>query len=374
MDNISADKRMHIAMLIGALTKGGTERVATNLADYFVSQGYRVTMVTQYRKENEYPLNPQVVRVISDITDDETTKNRIVNFKRRFNKLRNIWKKEKPDVILSFIGKNNMMALLTSRFLGIPVAVSVRGDPYQEYYNSWMRFMARHLFSVADGVILQTRRCFEFFPEKVQGKAVILRNPVSTEFFRERYEGERDKTIVAVGRVDENKNHEMLIMAFAGIARKFPDYKLIIYGEGDCRRRLIHLVQELSLEHQIFLPGSIDHVADAIYKASVFVLSSNTEGVPNTLIEAMIMGTAVISTDCPCGGPADLIKHQVNGILTPVGDVEMLQENLQNLLIDLQTMMDFGEKAKETADIFSPEKVYGQWEEYLVSLSRNHRK
>lgn len=374
MDNIPGDKKLHIAMLIGALTRGGAERVLVNLADYFVSRGYRVTMVTQYLKDNEYPLNPKVTRVISDITGEEITKSRVINFKRRFCKLRNIWKREKPDVILSFIGKNNMMAILTSRLLRIPVAVSVRADPYQEYYNSWMRFMARHLFAEADGVVLQTRQCFSFFPQKVQRKAIILKNPVSAEFFRERYEGERDKTIVAVGRVDENKNHEMLIRAFAGIADKFSEYKLIIYGEGDCRRRLIELVKELSLEEQIFLPGSIDHVPDAIYKASIFVLCSNTEGVPNTLIEAMIMGTAVISTDCPCGGPADLIEHQVNGILTPVGDVKMLQENLQNLLNDLQRMNDFGEKAKKTADMFLPEKVYGQWEDFILSLRSNYKR
>lgn len=361
--------RMHIAMLIGSLTRGGAERVMVNLADYFATRGYRVTMVTQYRREEEYELNPEVVRVISDITGEETTGSRLINFVRRFRKLRNIWKKEKPDVILSFIGKNNMMAILTSRFLGIPVAVSVRADPYQEYYSTWMRLMARHLFSLADGVVLQTRQCFDFFPAGVRKKAVILKNPVSREFFREPYEGEREKTIVAVGRVDENKNHEMLIRAFAGIAGEFPDYKLIIYGEGDCRQKLIRLVKDLALEQRIFLPGSTDNVADRIYKASVFVLCSNTEGVPNTLIEAMILGTAVISTDCPCGGPADLIAHQVNGILTPVGDVKMLQENLQILLKNLHLIRDYGEKARETAAMFLPEKVYGQWEEYLTGLS-----
>ena len=125
-------KKMHIAMLIGALTKGGAERVMVNLADYFVSQGHQVTLVTQYQKENEYPLNEKVKRVISDITEEETTGNRIVNFKRRFCKLRGIWKTEKPDVILSFIGKNNMMAILTSRFLNMPVAVSVRAEPTEE--------------------------------------------------------------------------------------------------------------------------------------------------------------------------------------------------------------------------------------------------
>lgn len=362
------EKQIHIAMLIGSLTKGGAERVLVNLADYFAEKGYPVTMVTQYQKENEYPLNEKVKRVISDITPEETTGSRIVNFVRRFRKLRKIWKSEKPDVILSFIGKNNMMAILTSRFLKIPVAVSVRADPAQEYYNTWMRLAARHLFAKADRVILQTRQCFDFFPEKVRSKAVILKNPVSPVFFRERYEGEREKTIVAVGRIDENKNHEMLIKAFAEIAGEFPDYKLIIYGDGECRERLIKMVEELGYADRILLPGSVDHVAEAIYKTRVFALPSNTEGVPNTLIEAMLMGLTVIATDCPCGGPADLIEDGVNGLLTPVGEVNAMKEKLRYLIKNLQISDEMGIKARKTADIYQPERVYGAWEKYLNSL------
>lgn len=366
-------KQMHIAMLIGALTKGGAERVLVNLADYFVSKGYRVTMVTQYEKENEYPLNDRVKRIISDITEEETSKSRIVNFVRRFQKLRGIWKKERPDVILSFIGKNNMMAILTSRFLHIPVAVSVRAEPSEEYYTPLLRFMARHLFAQADGVILQTKRCFDFFPARVQRKAVILRNPISGAFFRERYEGERDKTIVAVGRVDENKNHEMLIRAFAQIADEFPDHRLIIYGDGELRPHLLDLIKELKLTDRILMPGSIDNVADVIYKSEVFVLPSNTEGTPNTLIEAMIMGLCVVATDCPCGGPADLIESGYNGILTPVGDTGSMKEDLQILLNDLQKIEALGKNAAKTADIFRPDIVCGEWENFLNSLALNKK-
>jgi len=365
---VNKDKKIHVAMLIGALTKGGAERVMVNLAEDFAGRGHRVTMVTQYQKENEYPLSPAVKRVISDITPEETTNNRIVNFKRRFCKLRNIWKEERPDVILSFIGKNNMMAVLTSRFLDIPVAVSVRAEPGEEYYNTVMRIAAKTVFAFADKVILQTKQCFGFFPPYIRRKAVILKNPVSEAFFRKRYEGERDKTIVAVGRVDANKNHEMLIRAFAGIADEFPDYKVIIYGEGELREELIQLVRELNLSEQILLPGSIENVPDAIYKTRVFVLTSNSEGVPNTLIEAMMMGLTVISTDCPCGGPGELISNFENGILTPVGDVKKLQENLQVVLRDLQKADAMGACAKRTGDIFRQEAVCKEWEEMLCSL------
>lgn len=362
-------KQLHVAMLIGALGRGGTERVLVNLSEYLVSQDIRVTVVTQYQKENEYPLNPQVKRIISDITKKECSKSRLTNFKRRFIKLRNIWKQERPDVILSFIGKNNMMAILTSRFLKIPVAVAVRGEPTMEYYNSWMRFVAKNLFQLADGVVLQTKQCFEFFPAAVQRKAVILKNPVNPSFFRERYQGEREKTIVAVGRIDANKNHEMLIRAFAEIADDYPDYQLIIYGEGELKEKLKELVIRLGMQKRVSLPGAVSNVADVIHKASVFVLPSNTEGVPNTLIEAMILGLTVIATDCPCGGPADLIKDGVNGLLTPVGNVEKLKDNLQKVLNDLHLADKMGIRASETGDIYRPENVYKEWENYLASLT-----
>ena len=219
-------------------------------------------------------------------------------------------------------------------------------------------------------MILQTRQCFSFFPEKVQKKAVILKNPINKAFFRQPYRGEREKTIVAVGRVDENKNHELLIRAFAGIAGEFPDYRLKIYGEGDQKERLQHLIHELGLEKQAFMMGATSDVAGVIERARLFVLPSNSEGAPNTLIEAMLLGLTVISTDCPCGGPAELIEDGKNGYLIPVGDTQKLQEKMQYLLNHLQIADEIGENAAKAAAIFKPEVVYGEWENYLYSLTK----
>lgn len=358
---------MKVAMLIGALQKGGAERVLVNLADYLTNRGHQVVMVTTYQRQDEYALNPKVKRVISDITEEETTESRITNFKRRFCKLRSIWKLEKPDVVLSFIGKNNMMNVLTTAFLPVSTAVAVRGEPNAEYYSRWMRFAARLLFVFADGVILQTEASKKFFGRRVRKKAVILRNPINATFFRPRFEGERDKEIVAVGRLDNNKNQELLIRAFAQISADYPDYKLIIYGEGENRDKLTQLITQLRVEEKVFLPGNTNNVADVIYKTCVFVLPSDTEGMPNTLIEAMILGLTVIATDCPCGGPADLIDHDVNGILSPVGDVNMMKENLQKVLNNLQHADEMGRNATKTADIYRAEQVYAEWEKYLIS-------
>ncbi|MBD5473524.1 MAG: glycosyltransferase family 4 protein [Lachnospiraceae bacterium] len=357
---------MHIAMLIGALCKGGAEHVLVNLADYLVKRGHQVTVVTQYQKENEYSLNPNAKRVISDISENEISNNRVTNFLRRFCKLRRIWRQEKPDVILSFIGKNNIMAIATSMWLPVSTVVSVRGEPREEYYNKGLRFIAKILFHFADGVILQTERCRSFFPAGIRKKAVILKNPVQSSFFMEPYIGQREKTITAVGRIDENKNHKMLIRAFSQIADEFPEYKLIIYGDGEKREELQQSVEKSGLENRVFLPGRIEDVAGTIYKTRVFVLSSNTEGMPNTLLEAMALGLTVVSTDCPCGGPAEIIEHGKNGLLTPVGDENLMKENLQFLLKNLQKADEMGNNARITSEIYKPEAVLSEWEKYLI--------
>ena len=357
-----------IALYISSMRKGGAERGIANLAQYFDEKGYRVVLVTTHKVEIEYEVPENVKRILSEPDRNELQGGRIRNFRMRFRKLRRIWKEEKPDVIVSFIGKNNIMALLTSLGMGIPVAVSVRGEPGEEYYNGMLRFLSRNLFRLADGVILQTKRCMEFFPQGIRKKAIILKNPVNPVFFREPYRGEREKTIVAVGRVDENKNHEMLIRAFAGIADEFPEYRLIIYGDGDKRSDLLKLTKELKLEDRISLPGNIDNVVEAIYKTRVFVLSSNTEGMPNTLIEAMILGLTVVSTDCPCGGPAELITHGVNGLLSPVKDEIAMKENLQYVLNNLHEADDMANEAAKTSDIYDADKVYLEWENYLNKL------
>lgn len=361
-------KKKHIAMFISSLNKGGSERVLVNLAEYFYSIGYRVTIVTQYRLENEFSVSEGISRVLSEITPEEMGRGRISNFLRRFSKLRRIWKQEKPDLILSFIGKNNMMALLTSRFLGIPVVVSVRGEPGEEYYSGGLRLAARLLFPLADGMVLQTEESAGFFPPAVQKKAVILKNSLNPAFLREPYQGEREKRIVAVGRIDANKNHEMIIRAFAEIAHSYPDFELTIYGEGELRRFLTGLAGELGLENRIHLPGSVSDVAEAIYRASVFVLSSYSEGMPNTLIEAMALGLPAIATDCPCGGPRELIRDGFNGFLIQPGSRQELADTLRKLLDDPRLAGEIGRNAAGIREELCPDVINRTWKEYLERI------
>lgn len=360
-----------IALFISSLQKGGSERVMVNLAEFFYRNHYEVLLVTQYKREEEYEILPEIQRVYSEPAQEKLQGNRLQNFRARFQELRNIWIEYKPDIILSFLGKNNLMAIATSAFLPVKTVVSVRGEPTMEYPGKLMRFLAKWLFGYADGIVLQTKMAMKFFPRKVQNKAVILPNPINPLFVRSRYEGIREPLIVAVGRLDENKNHAMLIHAFAKIAAEYPDIKLCIYGDGSSREELEQLVAEKNLSDRISLPGCITDVAEHISKAKIFVLTSNTEGMPNSLMEAMALGLPVISTDCPCGGPATLIEDGVNGMLVPVGDAYALADAMRKILSDEQFAEKLSENAYHIVQDLNPDKVNNEWKKYLSHVAPN---
>lgn len=359
-----------IALYIGSLQKGGSERVMVNLAEYFHKRKYDVILVTQYKRENEYYVSPEIRRVYSEPEEYLLQGGRIKNFIARYKTLRNIWKTYKPDVILSFLGKNNLMTILTAAFLHSKVAVSVRGEPTMEYEGKHMQMLAKFLFRFADGVVFQTQMAKEFFPKAVQKKSRVLSNPLNPAFMNRRYEGEKEDIIVAAGRLDDNKNHAMLIHAFAKISSEFPHTNLIIYGDGELRDKLQNLVDEKELSDRISLPGSITDVVDKISKAKIYALTSNTEGMPNSLMEAMALGLAVVATDCPCGGPATLIDNEVNGMLVPVGDAFALSDAFRRILVDEEFAKKLGDNAYNITKDLSPERVNNQWEKYLKSIEK----
>lgn len=403
----------HICLYIGSLQQGGAERVMTNLAEYLYDEGWDVTFVTTYFRPPEYSLlhglwfsetgqtyeeeeedrngflvrwgNTKTVcatvsgirRVYSDPAKEELEKGRIRGFFARYQKLRAIWKTEKPDIILSFIGYNNLFAVLTSLGLHIPVVVSVRSNPAYEYDSKKLRIPAFILFRKADGVVLQTKEAKDFFPRAVQKKATILPNALNQDFIRPVYEGVREKEVVSVGRLDENKNQGYLIEQFAIAHAKHPEYKLVLYGEGPSKDVFEQKACRLGVGDCVVFAGRVDHVREHIEKSSIFVLSSKTEGMPNALLEAMSCGLACISTDCPCGGPGDLIQDGENGFLVPVpkkeesnGKEDLLGQRLIQLMDDPDLCARMGRRASEVQKTYSPKKVNARWEEYLGSLIR----
>ncbi len=389
-------QKKHIAFYIGSFDHGGSERVMSNLASYLYEKGYQVTLVTTYLYPREYviphaswtvtgvpgPLGqggavndiedqPEGIRrIISGLTQKEAEGMRVLNVYKRYAKLRGIWKKLKPDMIISFLGKNNVMALSTAKGLGIPVIVSVRSDPAREYGSRSLNLLMKRYFPTAAGVVLQTRDSVDYFPPSVQKKVKILANPINADFVRDMYQGQREHTIVSVGRLDANKNQGMLLQAFQKLADKYPDWNLALYGDGECRAHYEEMAQNLGLSERAHFAGLVDDVPDRIEKASIYVLTSKKEGVPNSIIEAMVLGLPCISTDTPSGGPRRLIRDGENGYLVPCDDVDALTERLDLLMGDEAKRQQIGKEASKMIDVYGPARVNGEWASYMESLMR----
>ena len=159
-----------------------------------------------------------------------------------------------------------------------------------------------------------------------------------------------------------------MFQAFAGLADKYPEYTLTVYGEGELRETLQERIASLGLEKRIFLPGVIPDVADKIEKASLFLLTSYSEGISNALIEAMALGLPVIATDVPSGGTQELIRQEENGLIIPAGDAKALEKAMDRLLSDREYAERLGEQAHKIQERLAPDSVNRQWQEYFEKI------
>lgn len=352
---------------IDSMVKGGANRVMANLTDYFCNIGKEVVLINDCRLEEtqyEYSVNGGVKRLILG----NECKFRIFSNVKRILLLRRIIKTENPDVVVSFMGPPNIRMLIAALGLNCKKVVSVRNDPKIEYgSNRIARFIKCNIFKLADGCVFQTKEAMEYFPKAVQKKSRIIFNPVNKRFFNTQRTNE-PKNIVTVGRFYEQKNHSLLIRSFARIAESIPDDNLIIYGDGIKREEMERMIAHLGLSDRIFLPGIVENVEEKLAEAKLFVLSSDYEGMPNVLMEAMAMGLPVISTDCPCGGPRALIEDEAQGILVPIKDEIALSNQMMRLVKNEDIRKEMSAATRQRAEAFESDVVFQAWEDYLEEV------
>lgn len=348
---------------INSLSKGGAERVMANLANSFAQDGYDVVFVTSLSKQ-QYELDELVKhRIIDDKNRNVISKN-IVRIKR----LSQVCKEEKPDLIISFTIEASVRAIIAAKLRKIPNIVSVRNAP-QIIFERKRGKIAKRLYRYTDGIVCQNLSAKQYFSDELQKKITVIPNMINPDFILEPYTGERRKKVVNVGRLETQKNQALLISAFSIFHKKHPDWTLCIYGEGSLRDKLTQHIDELGLKEYVEMPGVIDNVAGAIHQDGMFVLSSDFEGSPNALLEAMVEGIPSISTDCIGDGARDVIDSGKNGFLVSRGDAEGLAEAMDKIASDNEFAQELSGEAVKLRDKLAPDKVYGMWKEYIEKMS-----
>lgn len=363
---------MKIVLYISNLQKGGAQRVIANLGNYLETIGNQVMIITTGDDKSSYGLNNGIIVKSLGLNQlysrDKVKIKRIIGIGNYLLKLKKTINEYKPDVVLTFLTFEINCILAIKPFIKSKVIISVRNDPKMIYRTNYQKKRANQMFKLADGIVFQTKEAQSFFADKIIKKSTIIKNSINMEFIIPRYLGERKKKIVAVGKFTEQKNHLLLIDAFSKIANSIPDYNLVIYGDGILKKVYKEKIEKLKLKNRVLLPGIIDEIKEHICDASLFVLSSNYEGVSNALLEAMALGLPVISTDCPCGGSREIIEDGINGILVPVKDIERMSSAIKSVLSDADLMNKLCKNANKIQKTFNPSLINQQWEKCLLDI------
>ncbi len=360
---------MRILFYINTLEYGGAERVISNLANQFSDDAFEVILVTTYPAENEYRINDNVKRyyIESNIVNNGLIASNI----SRIIGLRKILKNNKPDAVVSFLPEPNFRSIIASLGLTIPVIISIRNDPNTEYANSFYRYAQKILYPLANGYVFQTLDARNWFPEKIRKKSAIIMNQVDESFFYSIKESE--EYYVAIGRFVKQKNYSMMINGFKMFVNDAPSEKLLIFGDGEEKKEIEQLILENSLKNNVFLMGKSDNIPKILVKAKAFLMTSDYEGMPNAMLEAMAVGVPVIVTDCPCGGPRMIINNNENGILIPVKDEHALYCALKMIDSNCEIRRSISIYAKHTAKKFHPRVIYKQWKKYILKVVKSSK-
>lgn len=357
---------MKILFYISTICNGGAARVMTNVANDLSLKGHDCILATTFRADEEYALAGMVKRV--SLYDEKPSGSWLIKNYKIVRKLRELVIISQPDILVSFLAEPCFRAAIATIRTNTKTVLSVRNDPKWEFKGWGRALLAKYLFRRVDGIVFQTEDAKSWFPKCIQKKGRIIFNAVKSDFYNVILP-EKKSGIVATGRLSRQKNHALLIKAFARIADSISD-NLTIYGAGD-PTHLCELANNLGVGDRVFLPGQTMDVINSIKNAKLYVMSSDFEGMPNALMEAMAMGLPCISTDCPCGGPRSLFKSSMYHFLTPVNDVDTLSDRMLELLQNDEIRMAHGKQCKEAAYDFTPEVINREWEDYLNSVNKH---
>lgn len=360
---------MKLVLVISSLSAGGAERVMSILANYWAEKGWEIVLLTfdDGSVPPFFPLDPRVChRPLALLQDSATPMAAITNNLSRLVALRRAIRRENPAAVISFLDTVNILTLLATLGLSIPVIVSERIHTERHRIKPIWRFLRRWVYPRAARVVLLTERALDCFPAAVRARCRVIPNPVLPVPGGgvQEIEPPSGKLVVAMGRLDRQKGFDLLLEAFARLVPRFPDWSLVILGEGELRPALEDLRARLGLAGKVFLPGSVREPRTILRRSDLFVLSSRFEGFPNALCEAMAAGLPVVAADCPTG-PREIIRNGIDGILVPPENSALLAEAMERLMADEAERRRLGACASDIVNRFSRARIMGQWEELL---------
>ena len=349
---------------------GGCQRVMVHLANHWAAKGWCLNILTlQGAAVNPaFTLSPSVS--VHDLDFPRLSEKAWpkCGLLMQLCALRKTIRKMRPNVVIGFMDQPSVLAVMALLGSRVPVIATEHSDPNErpipirwESYRRWM-------YPRASAVVTQTDEALAYFPPSVRKHGRALPNPVVLPSLSG-ITTKRRPVVVSMGRLENVKGFDRLIDAFALAAPSVPEWSLEIWGEGTDRKALEAQIKTLGLTDRVRLPGYTTRPGDVLRAADLFVISSRTESWSMVLCEAMAFGVPSISFDCP-SGPRHIIRHDLDGLLVPNGNVRALAQAMKQLMTDAQARQRLSERSPEVLDRFSVLRVAGLWEELISEVCR----
>ncbi|NCD70552.1 glycosyltransferase family 4 protein [Mucilaginibacter agri] len=358
---------MKISFLIGGMDSGGAERVISILSNWF-SARHKVNIISWNNNESFYALNENIIHQKLDLTYNNSYRNHLAFNIKRVNSLRKLLKSTKPDVLISFITPNNVLAICAAKTVGIPVIVSERGELFSADISPFWQRLRKMTYRFADALVLQTHEAKEIAIRKhLQARRnVVIANPISVDT---EPIPEKEKVILFAGRLSKDKSVKDLLTAFSRLINQYPDYSLWIVGEGTEKEALMTTAVEIGIVSKTVFWGTQKDVKPFYHKASIFVLPSISEGFPNVLLEAMNYKAIVVSSNCPMG-PKEIIQNGVNGFLYEPGDINQLELYLNRIMSNPPELSKLTDVALKSLDKYAIDNISQEWENIINEVKK----
>lgn len=356
-ENLENAMYKKIIFFIATLDSGGAERVLSVLSEKMLNYFEHVEIVSFYDIPDFYLLNDKISRISLELmTGTKSTLKNCIAF-------RNYLEMAKPTVLVSFLAPFNIIALLSvPHKRNYPVIVADRNDPRFECRNLVRKVLRHFLYKYeSDRVVVQTKNNKRFYPKLVQNKMDVIYNPISIsdDIIGCSLNIQKEKVFVNVARLEEQKNQRLLFRSFSRVIKKYPNYRLVIYGEGPLRSELEAYAKELAIDGYVSMPGRETAIIDKIKSSKAFVLSSNYEGMSNSMLEALCIGLPVISTEV--SGAIDLIKNEENGILVPIKDELELTNAMLDIIENSAKCEYISNNAVKVAELLNVDIITKEW-------------
>lgn len=347
-----------ICFIMPNMSGGGAQRVVSLLANYFASKKYEVCLLLLKSNVVEYNID-------SNVNINDSYVNRNLNAMKQIKIIREKMKTNHDTIFISFLDNQNMFTVLANIGLKNKVIISQRNDPTKAFIERpYMRPFQKLIYVLPNKVVFQTNDAKKYYPKCMYKRAVIIMNPIINDLPLP-YLGEREKRVVIVSRLNRQKNIYMAIDAFEKFHIKYPEFLFEIYGKGELEEELKQYVKLKYLESSILFKGFSKNIHNDILKSYMFILSSNYEGMSNSMIESMALGIPTICTDCPVGGAHMIINNNINGFLVPVNDSDKMSIVMMQLVENRELLFSISQESSKIRRILNIETICKQWEEII---------